>query len=101
MPVTENGIATAFMPKMTVWIISCRVDVVPFLQKRVVFRSRCLEIVDLRGISKKHGFRRALCFADSEWGLACRRGQETIVAIAIGCARRLKFELRHGIAQMQ
>src|SRR5688572_17439986 len=84
---------------MTIWLNRVVIDVIPFLEHRVIGRGGRLPGVYLRGVGEQRGFGWPADLGDAFGRQVQWRGQIQVIAIAVGGARGLAFELLQRIVQ--
>src|SRR2546427_2786139 len=97
MAIAENHVRPPSVAEMAIRLIGAVIDIIPFLQHRIFRRGRALPRINLRRIGKQSSFRRTLDLAQVDCWLPRRGGEVQVVAITIGCAGGLQFQLREKI----
>src|SRR5436190_19068913 len=99
MAVAKDNISLVRMSQMPVGLSRIVIDVIPFLQHRIVGGGGRLPCVYLRGIGEHRGFRWPADPADASRRLVHGRGQIQVVAVAVGGAGGFALEMLHRVIQ--
>src|SRR5438552_871776 len=99
MAVAKDHTRLVRVAEMPVWLNCVVIDIIPFFEQRVIGRGGRLPGVYLRGVGKHRGFGWPANPADVPGRLVRGRSQIKVVAVAVGGASGLAFELLQRILQ--